>query len=199
MVQGRLEEIEPALPGILARNPNGLTRAVAAHLYCELGRLEQAEALLARDAANDFADIPYEVAWLTAMTGYARVAAETRSARAAQYLYDRLAPWRAHIDCPGNTVNGSVARYLGLLAAALGRLDAAETHFNEALRAHERIQAPYWIATTRLEKAQMLLERAQPNDQQQARLALQDALGVARLMGFASIARRAADLLPRAS
>ena len=199
MVEGRLEEIEPALQGILARNPNGLTRAVVAHLYCELGRLEQAETLLARDAANDFADIPYEVAWLTAMTGYARVAAETRSARAAQYLYDRLAPWRAHIDCPGNTVNGSVARYLALLAASLGHLDDATMLFNEALRAHERIRAPYWIATTRLEKGRMLLERAQLNDQQQARLALQEALGVARLMGFASVARRATELLRRAS
>ena len=133
------------------------------------------------------------------MTGYARVAAETRSARAAHYLYDRLAPWREHIDCPGNTVNGSVAQYLGLLAATLGHLDDATMHFNEALRAHERIRAPYWIATTRLEKARMLLERAQPNDQQEARLALQEALGVARLMGFASVARGAAELLPRAS
>jgi tetratricopeptide (TPR) repeat protein len=199
MVQGRLAEVEPALAAFLHRDPDGVTRAIVALFYCELGRLGEAEALLAQDAANDFADIPYEVVWLNAMTGYARVASETRHARAAEWLYERLMPWRGHVDCPGNTSNGSVALYLGALARMARRFDAAEAHLDEALRAHDRIRAPYWLATTRVEQGRMLLERGRPGDREEARSALEKALAPAAAMGFASVQRRATDLLRKAA
>jgi hypothetical protein len=44
---------------------------------------------------------------------------------------------------------GSVAHYLGLLARAQGREEAAMGYFAEAIAAHERIGAPAWVARTR--------------------------------------------------
>jgi tetratricopeptide (TPR) repeat protein len=176
MVQGRLAEIEPALGTFVQRDPNAITRGLVAFLYCDLGRLAEAEALLARDAGNDFTDVPYEVAWLSVMTAYARVAAETRHVKAAELLHERLSPWHGQIDCPGNTVNGSVALYLGALARMAGRFDAAEAHLEEALNAHERIRAPYWIAATHLELGRAFVERGRPGDRDRARQLLEKAL-----------------------
>jgi class 3 adenylate cyclase/tetratricopeptide (TPR) repeat protein len=199
MVQGRLAEIEPGLAAFLRGDANGVTRALVAFFYCDLGGFSQAQALLARDAANRFADIPYELGWLSAMTAYARVAVETGHSAAAEWLYERLMPWRTHIDCPGNTSNGCVSLYLGALARMARRFDAAGAHLDEALRAHERLRAPYWMAMTRVEQGRMLLERRRPGDREQARSMFEGALAPAAAMGFATVHRRATELLQQAA
>src|SRR5215470_13602896 len=38
----------------------------------------------------------------------------------------------------------AVSHYLGLLAASLGRYDAAAAHLADAREIHERLDAPYW-------------------------------------------------------
>jgi hypothetical protein len=96
------------------------------------------------------------------MTSYARVAGELRSTRVAARLFERLAPWHAWVDVAGDTVNGSVALYLGILAATLGCLDDADAFFAEAHAMHDRMKAPYCLAVTCLNWARMLLDRDRP-------------------------------------
>lgn len=84
--------------------------------------------------------------------------------------------------------------YLGLLATTIGRFDDAEARF-AAAATHERIQAPTWLARTRLEWARMLLVRRQPGDVERARELLGQALATARELGLGNIERQAVALL----
>ena len=68
----------------------------------------------------------------------------------AATLYGRLLPYedRVAISCQELSL-GAVARYLGLLAATLGRDADAELHFVQALELNARLGARPWLAQTR--------------------------------------------------
>jgi hypothetical protein len=68
---------------------------------------------------------------------------------------------------------------LGRLATALGRYDDADAHFRAAADAHQRLQAPYLLASTRVAWAEMLARRANEGDKNQARDLAQQAATVA--------------------
>jgi hypothetical protein len=90
---------------------------------------------------------------------------------------------------------GCTDHYLGMLAVTTGRDADAEEHFRAAAATHERIQAPIWLARTRLEWARMLLGRSKVGDVEQASELLRQALATAREVGLANIERQAAVLL----
>src|SRR5581483_5328292 len=192
LVQGRVAEIEPFLARALAANPdNALTRAFVADLFRELGRDADARALLEREAANDFADVPFAVGWLGAMMAYARVAAELGLLEIAASLYPRLAPWHDQAEVTGSTFSGAAALSLGLLAAALGRDTDADGHFAEAHAIHARMRAPYWLALTQVDWARALRDR----DPERARNLAAEALAIARAHGLGGVERRASAVL----
>jgi DNA-binding CsgD family transcriptional regulator len=56
---------------------------------------------------------------------------------------------------------GAADRYLGMLAATLGDVDAAEAHFASALRLNRDMGATTWLAHTYYEYARMLLSNDQ--------------------------------------
>jgi hypothetical protein len=89
----------------------------------------------------------------------------------------------------------SVVHHLGLLSAALGRLEQAEEDFVAAGTVHERIGAPHWLAASRLELARVLLASGQPEHNLQAQDLLRQALAAAQEMELASLEREAVDLL----
>ncbi len=90
---------------------------------------------------------------------------------------------------------GSVSFYLGLLCTTIGDWPAAEQYFAAAAATHERVGAPAWLASTRLEWARMLLARAEPNDSDRADELLHQALATARELGLAKIERDVVELL----
>jgi class 3 adenylate cyclase/tetratricopeptide (TPR) repeat protein len=187
-VQGRVAEIESMLDQV--RDQPDMPRqffAMVSYYYCALGRTDDAARLLTNAVANDFADHPYVLTWMTEMTSWARVAAQVRHTEAAAILYDRLAPWHDQVESNGTTSHGCVALYLGELATTLGRYDAAESHFVEALAVHERIRAPYWLAQTGLDWAAMLLQRQQSGDGARAQTLIDRALIAARKYGFGGV------------
>ncbi len=89
-----------------------------------------------------------------------------------------------------------MSHYLGLLASALERFGEAEDRFAVAESFHDRIDAPAWLARTRLEWARLLLTRRGPGDVERARQLLDQALATARTVGLANIERRATALRP---
>ena len=94
------------------------------------------------------------------MSMLAEVAVLLGDAAAASTLYDLLLPWAALnvVDqCEG--IRGSAARYLGLLAAATERPEAAERHFEEALVMNARSGFRPWLALTQEDFAQLLAHR----------------------------------------
>ena len=194
--QDRLAEMEEALARAVAENPGlRVLRAKLAGLYCDLGKEHEARQLLAADVAKDFADFRYDLTWLHSMTTYGEVSARLGDVKAAGQLYERLAPWHDQVAFIYYATGGAVAHYLGMLAAALGAYDIAQAHFGEAMEIHDRLGAPYWIASTQLEWARMHRKRRRPGDGDQARALVGQALVTARELGLGNLERRAVELL----
>jgi ATP/maltotriose-dependent transcriptional regulator MalT len=89
-----------------------------------------------------------------------------------------------------STHHGSVALYLGALAATTGRSEAAAEHLDNALEAHARMGAKPWEAWTRCEYGRMLLARGHSNDRQQAERLLTDARATAQALGMGGLLER---------
>jgi tetratricopeptide (TPR) repeat protein len=85
-----------------------------------------------------------------------------------------------------------VSRYLGLLVAALSRLDEAAHLLQEAVEANDRIGALPWSAHSKADLAQVLLARDAPGDRETAEGLLQQALATYQDLGMASAAARLA-------
>src|SRR5262249_7694461 len=84
---------------------------------------------------------------------------------------------------------GSVERYLGLLAVTLGRLAAAAAHFEAALAAHARLDAPVYRARTAFAYARVLCQRERPGDAERAAVLLAEARSTAEALGMAGLLR----------
>jgi len=94
-------------------------------------------------AAHDFASIPRDFVWLNAMTYLAETCAFLEDRSRASVLLRILAPFatrNALID-RGLACKGSVARFVGLLAATNLKFNAAERHLRHALERHEAMGA----------------------------------------------------------
>jgi len=194
--QGRLEEVQELLTDAAVRTPQmPALRAMRALLACELERPEEARADFEELARADFAAVPFDVYWLRALTDAAAVSAALGDSGRAAVLARLLAPYGDQLVVAIRLVSGSVAHYLGLLAATLRRYDEAEAHFEAAEATHARIGAPTWLARTRLERARLLLGRGEHGDGERARDLLAAVRSTAVELGLRRVERQAAGLL----
>jgi hypothetical protein len=106
-----------------------------------------------------------------------------------------MLPFRAQVVAAGPSFFGSVEHYLGLLAATAGWLDDADRHFAAAAAAHQSLQAPVFLARTRLCWGEMLLKGGRRDDIPSAGGLLEEAMAVARHLGLTVMERRAAAAL----
>jgi hypothetical protein len=85
-----------------------------------------------------------------------------------------------------------------MLAVTLGRVDAAAAHFEAALAAHVRMDAPVYRAHTAFAYARLLRRRAKPGDAERAAALLVDAHATAERLGMAALLRemREEDAVP---
>jgi hypothetical protein len=118
-------------------------------------------------------------------------------AAAASALRERLSPWRAQFVTTHVSVHGSVAHYLAMLEHVLHRFDDADASFAEALRVHEHMEAPFFVAWTKTAWAACLVDRGQNGDLERARALVAEALPVAADRGFADVAQQARALSGR--
>jgi hypothetical protein len=123
------------------------------------------------------------------------LAASLTDEPSALALHDLLAPYADRLEGGGFICWGSVAHYLGMLATTLGRFDDAESRFAAASATHTRIDAPCWLARTRLEWARMLIARDAEGDAGRARDLLGQALHTAHELGLGTVERRSLGLL----
>jgi hypothetical protein len=85
---------------------------------------------------------------------------------------------------------GALDRYLGLLAATLGRLDDAARHLEDAVHLNERMGARPWTAHSRRDLADVLRARRAPGDAQRADDLDAVALAAARDLGMVALEAR---------
>ena len=197
--QGRLGEIEDAVRRVIDLYPAiPAWRAALALLLAEMGRPEEARAEFERIASRGFDALPRDANWLIAVTLLAEVCGALGDGRRAEALYALLLPYAGRNVVVGRaaTCNGSASRLLGLLAAAMRRWDAAESHFADALEMHERMGTGPWRARTLVAWAEMLLARRARGDKARARELLADAVLAADALEMPELAERARALVP---
>ena len=146
-LQGRLSEIEPAARAAAdeqaAYRP---CRCAHLHVLAGLGAVSEALPGLASLAQDGFRTLPFDETWLASVAFLAEAAYALGAEEAAATLYERLLPYgdRLATSTPELSL-GSVARYLGLLAATCG-YERADEHFEHAVAVNERLGARPWAA-----------------------------------------------------
>jgi tetratricopeptide (TPR) repeat protein len=175
---------------VLTRPQSGgataMWNANLALFMAEAGLHARAREYLDRVAGWDDRRLAGDVDGRSAAALAAEACALLGDARLAPRLYELLLPRDGLCILGGRGVyfRGAVARYLGLLAATMGREDDAVRHLESALETNTRAQAPPWIARTRLE-----LARALPaGDERRAAALLRAGTRLAHELGMRSLA-----------
>ncbi|HEX5980966.1 MAG TPA: hypothetical protein VFY52_07760, partial [Thermoleophilaceae bacterium] len=168
--QGRLAESERQILGPGHEFSGPLVRgSVLAHIHARLERTDEARAALDELMSRDLSDWHLDEEWLLGICLLAETCVLLEDAEHAAPLYQLLLPYASlnAIAVPQLAL-GSTSRPLGMLAALLSRLEAAERHFEEALRMDERMGARPWLAHTQEEFGRMLLRRDNGEDRERA-------------------------------
>jgi DNA-binding SARP family transcriptional activator len=190
--QGRLLEIEDIVRRADTEYPaNRVWRCVLAQTTAELGLNAESKRTLDGLAADRFAALPFREMWLVSMCFLAEAASELDESEHASLLYELLLPYADRIGVSYPEIStGSMARYLGLLAATERRYDVAVRHFQEALRVNEGIGAQSWVAHTQADYGCVALARDSRGDRARAKSLLEAAVATFRQLGMASHAAR---------
>ena len=193
--RGHLEDIADDVIRIASAHPGVASlRATLALLYSETDQLDKARPVF-EALVDQLDDVPREASWPRAVAQAALTCARLGDRARAAVLVDLLAPYSDQMICTGLSWVGSVAHYVGVLAAMLGRLEEADATLARAESAHARVPAPTWLARTRVERARVLLSRRAPGDVDRARELLGQALDTAGQYGLSGVQRAASSLL----
>ena len=187
--QGRLAEVAPLVKRFAAeKSRDAIWRPGLALIATDLGFTEAAEKSFGEIAADGFA-LPVDAKRNITLCYLAEVCARLADARRAEGLYELLRPYQdIVVVVPIATVCcGANARYLGMLASAMGDWSAAEAHFEAALAMDERLHAWPWLAHTKHEFALMLCERDRPGDRGRADALLAEAAASAERFGMGAL------------
>jgi DNA-binding SARP family transcriptional activator len=115
------------------------------------GRHDEARALVAWVAADDFARLADDMNRLAALAELTQAMALTGDATYAAGVYERLAPYamRNIVNARGAGGYGSAQLHLGMLAALLGRGEDAREHVAAAVEHNAALGADVWTARAR--------------------------------------------------
>ena len=200
--QGLLDEARPLVEAVARFDQAGATwRPALAVLYAELGLHADAARELDHLVADELEAVPRDSLWWASLSYLADTSVLLGDRAAAEAVYRELVPARGLIVQVGNLLAayGAVDRYLGGLAALLGRDRDAEAHFELALRIDRRTRMPVWLARTQAAYGRFLVDRGRPGDLERAAALLRASHEVARGSGMARLAAQTAELLDRAS
>ena len=190
--QGRLAEVAPLVRRFVAENAGAAAwRPGLALIASDLGFEEAAQRMFGELAATQF-DFPMDAKRNITLCYLAELCTRLGDADRAEKLYQLLLPYRdLALLVPVATICcGATARYLGMLAGAMGDWAAAEQHFEASLGLDERLQAWPWLTHTKHEFALMLRARGRPGDCDRAAQLLAEAAASAERFGMAALQGR---------
>ena len=189
--QGRLGELAGALPEMFPDPESAQARGARAAVMLASGARSEAAEVVAPLLKAGPETIPADRQRLLTLANAAEFAAALGATPVAEQLYTALLPFEDEAVVSGATVTfkGSVAHYLGLLAAMLGRPAQAAGHLERAVAAHDRLDAVAWSLRSRFRLATVWLE--EPDRRGTALAALAEVTGLARRLGLAQLAREA--------
>ena len=157
----------------------------------------------ARDRLERLFDVVVESPKHPVWTGGAALLAEGCSRlnmrTQASRLYDLLLPGDGATGMMGLSVvsAGPISRYLGVLAAALGRSDESISRLRSAIAQERRHQGVTWCTKSEIDLAEVLAQRRAPGDIDEALKVARGAANTARKTGLELIQARAERLVNR--
>ena len=186
--QGRLAELAPIVTTLAASA--GAWRPGLASLLVELGMADEARSVLAR-VAGDGLDGFRESLWLASLSYLTDACTALGDETMAATLYPELAPYAGANLVIGHVVAcyGAADRFLGMLAATLGDLERAATHFERAMELNHRMGARTWLAHTGYQYGKTLLARGD-GDRSRAAALLGEAETLAEQIGMPALLHR---------
>jgi tetratricopeptide (TPR) repeat protein len=192
--RGELEEFLPLIESAMQTFPDmPSVGAALASLYCELGRDDDARALLDEAAARGFSEVPRDKTWNVTIALWSDTAADLGATEHAQALYDALRPFDYQVLMPiYGSVEGPISYHLGRLASALGCYDESVAYFLAAEEFCRRIGATYWLARNQLAHARMREARHDSDDLEQARQLFDETRTISSREGYRHLERQAA-------
>jgi len=199
--QGRLAEVAPIFKRFMDENPKEATwRPGLALIASDLGFLEPARKAFDDIAADGFA-LPYDAKRSATLSYLAEVCARLEDADRARQLFELLLPYKHLTVTVGTAVvcYGSAARYLGLLATAMGDWDTATESFELAIARNNVMQAWPWLAHTQADFAAMLKRRRSGADEGRANELLEAAWQAAELYGMVALRQQITALRTQVS
>lgn len=135
-------------------------------------------------AHDGFSRVRRDMFWFTTVCVLAETCALLRDKARAPALYALLEPHRErNVQVTQAACWGSSERFLGLLAAVLGRWDAAQAHFESAITSNEAGGNAVAASLVRRDLAKLLLARGAAGDLDRAADLLQEPLSAARRAG----------------
>ena len=192
--QGTLAGFEREIEDYPHEFPSPLMHgAVLAHVYAQLHRTADAEALVRELTARDLSNWHVDEEWLVSVCLLAETCAMLDDAETAGPLYELLLPYGLQnaVALPELALD-SVSRPLGTLANLQGRFDEAEEHFQQALQMNDRMGARPFVARTYEDHARTLLRRNAHGDLMHAEELLARARAIYRELGMQEAAKNTA-------
>lgn len=188
----RLPEFVSTVRAAVEAHPTLLAwRAVLPLTHLAAGDPAAAAAEFEWFAHDGFSRVRRDMFWFTTISVLAETCAWLRDAERATDLYDLLEPFADHnVQAAQAACWGSARRFLGLLAAVLGRWGDAVAHLEAAIDRNEACGNPAAASLVRRDLARMLMLRGRSSDLRRAAELLQDPLRAARAAGAAALAAR---------
>jgi DNA-binding SARP family transcriptional activator len=195
--QGRAGEVVELVENLAENVPLPLFKAATARVYVDIGRMEDARALMTEQMFRGFPHLQ-DLSYLATVSNWAEIAVRLRDDAAIDTLRLRLLPYADQLMCTHTSVPGAVAHYLGMLESAQGNHAAARVNLEKALDIHRAFQAPFHTARTHLELARQLRSMgAQFDDEAIAHATA--ARDVASEAGYAHVVDQAKEFLDPAT
>jgi tetratricopeptide (TPR) repeat protein len=191
LAQGRMAEILDLCRQQTIDNPGlPVWSAALGVALMRVGERDEAAAVLDEILGRGDDPFPHDRLWLLGNVFVGQLIAELGTAAQAMRQYEALLPYAGWTPCVGTLVCPAVDHELATLAVRAERPDVAERHFADVDAIHQRLNAPIWLARTRLAWGRFLLA----NEPDRATELLQSARELADRMGAADI-RETADAL----
>jgi tetratricopeptide (TPR) repeat protein len=187
--QGRGAEILDVVRDYAAQYPRIIGwRVLYANALCRSGDRQAASVEYQRLKTGGFA-LPDDLNWMVSMAWLTEVCFAEKDQAGATSLYERLLPFADRlvvIGYAGIACLGSVQRYLALLSATAGHLEAAERHFREAIAVNRRVSANWPLAHSLCDLGMMLRDLGRP----EAGEMIEEARSLARPRGLRAVESR---------
>jgi DNA-binding SARP family transcriptional activator len=156
-LQGRLEEIAPLVEEVATTPGVDLTRRLGLALtHGEMGRLDDARAILDGVTSVQLNAYPKDSTWYITLAAMAEAAAATGHRRAAAAVFERLRPYHDRIAIANVTATGPVAHHVGIAAWTAGNRDVGLRMLTDAVDIGDRAPAPVFAARSRIALAERL-------------------------------------------